>query len=437
MRHSQFNRIVPLPGSADVVLYNFRSESCARLDPVRRKFFEFADELPKDNPLALRAKELGFLVEGNELEDLRRSVVGIWDDYAASTHRVLRLTLHITSLCNFACPYCFQGRKSGHMSAEVQDAIVRYVQARLSTGKYERMTVGWFGGEPLVAADILRDLGGRLMEVARNRGAGFSSNIHTNGYLLDQTMVDLLENLNCRFAIITLDGFGEAHDATRHLIGGGPTFQRIIGNLSNIRTHMVLNIRSNMHAGNASTYDGLQARILQIAAETGNEMRCSPVAVHRSGAGIARGDDTEILDDATYRSIKAKTDLDERCRLYDFRRIPCYAMQPDNLVIDDEGYVFPHCNEYAVDQSRAFCNILDYGEASYHEIYEAHRAFALRYTLPEKTPRCMACPLLPTCYGGCPLQRLLGGTGTTCKRSLEAADAYILEKYRKLSANDG
>lgn len=434
MLHSQFNRIVPLPDSADVVLYNFRSGSYARLDPVRRKFFEFADELPEDSPLALRAKERGFLVEGNELEDLRHSMVDMWDDYAASTHKVLRLTLHITSLCNFDCPYCFQGRKSGHMSAEVQDAIVRYARARLSTGEYERMTVGWFGGEPLVAADILRDLGGRLMGLAKRYGVGFSSNIHTNGYLLDQPMVDLLEGLNCRFAIITLDGFGSAHDATRHLAGGGATFPRIIGNLASIRTRMVLNIRSNMHAGNASTYDELQARILQIAAETGNEMRCSPVAVHESEAGIARGDDTEILDDAMYRSIKAKTDLDERCRLYDFRRIPCYAMQPDNLVINDEGYVFPHCNEYAADQSRAFGNILDYDEASYHEIYEAHRTFALRYALPEKTPRCMACPLLPTCYGGCPLQRLLGGTGATCKRTLEAADAYILEKYRTLTA---
>ena len=40
-------------------------------------------------------------------------------------------------------------------------------------------------------------------------------------------IVDTLNQCNIKSAQITLDGIGEAHDAARHLVGGGSTFERI------------------------------------------------------------------------------------------------------------------------------------------------------------------------------------------------------------------
>ena len=431
MRFSQFNHITDIPGTGDAVLYNFRTEAMMRLGPVQRKLFGFALEMPESSGMVRAWKENGFIVEGDEIELLQRDLEEDYSRYEQGDGKVLRLTVHITSLCNFACPYCFQERRSGDMSPEVQDAIVRYVRNKLASGGYERMTVGWFGGEPLVAAGIIDGLGHRLMETAALFGAGFSSNIHTNGYLLDQKMVDLLESVTCRFCLITLDGYGAAHDATRHLLDGGATFERIIANLSSIKTRMILNVRSNLHAGNADTYDELHRLIEQIAATTGNEMRCSPTTVHKSIAGAHRGDTTKALDNKRYEQIKATTDLEKRMGTFETTRFACHAAQPDNYTIDDEGYLFMHCNEFATDQSRAYCNVLDLDESNFSLPDEKHREFSLRFTLPEESSECMSCAYLPTCYGGCLLARLSGGTHSSCSRKRADADAFVLERYRE------
>nr|MCR5122425.1 hypothetical protein [Ruminococcus sp.] len=56
------------------------------------------------------------------------------EHYAKIKEKKLRLTLHVTSLCNFACPYCFQNRRSGNMPKEVKEQILRYAEKRLSEG---------------------------------------------------------------------------------------------------------------------------------------------------------------------------------------------------------------------------------------------------------------------------------------------------------------
>lgn len=107
----------------------------------------------------------------------------------------------------------------------------RFVERRLASGRYDHLGIAWFGGEPLLAPDIIDELSARFMELAERFGIGYDAMIHTNGYLLDQEMVDFLEARNVRTAIVPIDGMGEAHDATRHLVGGGPTFDVIMGNL--------------------------------------------------------------------------------------------------------------------------------------------------------------------------------------------------------------
>ena len=408
-----------------------------RLGRVQKKLFELALQFPPDHAMLRVWKENGFVVEGDEIEDLERTLEEGFDNYPASTDKVLRLTLHATSLCNFACPYCFQDRRTAHMSPEVQDAIVRYVEAKLASGGYERMTVGWFGGEPLLAADVIRSLGTRLMEVAAAHNAGFSSNIHTNGYLLTQETVDLLESLNCKFVLVTLDGYGKAHDKTRHLHGGVATFDRIIQNLTDIRTSMIVNVRSNLHEGNADTYDELRELIQEIARKTGNEMRCSPVPVHPCESSVKRGDTTKTLDADTYEKIKATTDLEARMSSFEPKLFACPAGQPDNYTIDDEGYLFTHCNELAVNRARAYCNVLELDETNFDLPDRTHKELALRYTLPRESKRCMDCTFLPTCYGGCLLSRFATKSEFRCNRTKHAADAFVLDKYRKATSDVG
>ena len=424
--HSRYNYVVAIPGSDDCLVYNFNTGALLRLNRAQKVLFDLSPHLSQDHPVVKRWRELGFLSDRDELEDLKDQVRKRYDDYADRTDKVLRLTLHVTSLCNFACPYCFQARRSGHMSQEVQDQVVRFTEAKLEQGGYERMTVDWFGGEPLLAADIIDDLGHRLMDVAARHGAGFSSNIHTNAYLLDQAMVDLLEGVNCRFAIVTLDGYGPDHDKTRHLHDGGATFERIMGNLSTIKTSMVLNIRSNLHEGNHASYGKLKETIEALAERTGNEMRCSPAPVHTSDAGRERGDSTRLVASDEFYRVLDTTDLEERSNTYVPKLFNCHVVQLDNYLVDDEGYLFPHCNELAASRDFAYGNILDLDVRNVAMLDQLHRERCLEHVLPTEDQECMECALLTVCYGGCLMARLSGGR--SCMRNPDRIDAYLLKK---------
>lgn len=427
MKHSRFHHITPLPGTKDVLLYHFFTGALIRLDPVQKRLFDFADELPDDDPFLQTWYKYGFMTPLDETEQLRKFARDSLEYRMKQAVGTLGLTLHVTSLCNFACPYCFQSRRSGHMSREVQDQILRYTEKRLSEGNFSELSVGWFGGEPLLVPDIIDYLGHGFRSLAQKYCVSFTTNIHTNAYLLDQKMVDLLEDIGCGFVLITLDGYGELHDQTRYLHGGGATFARIIDNLSNIRTSMILNIRSNLHKGSAASYNGLCEEIRAIAAKTGNEMRCSPARVHvdrqvKDLTGI------EELTAEEYHHIEAKTDLSERSGVFEPAFGRCHIVQPNDYVIDDRGYVFAHCNVAAADESTAFCNITELDESSFDIIEKRHAAFIYENFFPEDD-KCLRCEKLPVCMGGCVMSRKRSGQ-PACTENLLGADAFILKKYQ-------
>lgn len=61
----------------------------------------------------------------------------------------LHLVLATTMDCNFACPYCYENRRKGKMSVEVQDAIIQFIEANIKNGDH-KLDVTWYGGEPLL-----------------------------------------------------------------------------------------------------------------------------------------------------------------------------------------------------------------------------------------------------------------------------------------------
>ena len=68
----------------------------------------------------------------------------------------LHLILLPTEQCNFRCKYCYETFKKGKMSETVQQSIIKYVRKNIH--KYTGLYVSWFGGEPLIAMDVIERL---------------------------------------------------------------------------------------------------------------------------------------------------------------------------------------------------------------------------------------------------------------------------------------
>ena len=146
---------------------------------------------------------------------------------------VLHLILLPTEACNFRCTYCYEDFGLGRM----QPRVVRGVKHLLSdrADELSDLTLSWFGGEPLLAMDVVEDVLAHVERLRRRHpGLAFSSDMTTNGHLLDLPTFDRLLKLGVSRFQVSFDGPPERHDRTRRQAGGGGTFERVFGNLRSL-----------------------------------------------------------------------------------------------------------------------------------------------------------------------------------------------------------
>jgi len=138
------------------------------------------------------------------------------------------LMLSVASGCNLACKYCYCGvcrdklPNKGLMSVETALRAVEKLFTAADPKQSVRIT--FFGGEPLLNKPVIARVVARCNALAAERGtkAGFS--ITTNGTLLDD---DTVEMLNGDFGLmVSLDGPKELHDRQCPTRDGEGSFDR-------------------------------------------------------------------------------------------------------------------------------------------------------------------------------------------------------------------
>ena len=152
---------------------------------------------------------------------------------AATSPLVQELILLPTEKCNFRCTYCYEDFELGKMSDSTQAGIEKYLERRIPGLK--KLVLSWFGGEPLVAKDVVFRISQYAKNLCDTYGVAFEGNLTTNAYLLNAATFDRLIALNQNFFQITLDGWEEAHDVLRKRKDGAGTFTRIWNNLIEMR----------------------------------------------------------------------------------------------------------------------------------------------------------------------------------------------------------
>lgn len=184
---SRYNISAKEPETGKTVIVNLLTGSCAEYSPLELYLMSALDEISEDHPIIGLLARRGAICNFDELAAIEaESHIGV---VKAPT---LGLVLCPTLGCNFDCPYCFENHYAGKMSAEVQDDDVALAGRMIDASAPERMKVTWFGGEPLLAPEIVESLSQRLIALADERGIEYDAGIITNGYLLDQDIVDML-----------------------------------------------------------------------------------------------------------------------------------------------------------------------------------------------------------------------------------------------------
>jgi uncharacterized protein len=177
---------------------------------------------------------------------------------AAISPQVQELILLPTEKCNFRCTYCYEDFELGKMSETTQRAIELFIDGRVPNLKV--LNFSWFGGEPLVAKDIVLRISKYAKQRCAEYGVTFAGGLTTNAYVLDTALAQELIDLNQDFFQITLDGWKDAHDALRKRADGRGTFDVIWQNLKNmksIRTHFEVVVRVHVRRDNQENLETL------------------------------------------------------------------------------------------------------------------------------------------------------------------------------------
>lgn len=396
---SRYNLQAPMPDGKYVAIANIFKGNCALYTPIELYLLSVVEELDENHPIIERFAKRGVICNYDE-----RAALQTMSRAACAAVHGIGLTICPTMGCNFDCPYCFEDHGRGKMSPEVQDDVVALTERMLEASKATDLSVTWFGGEPLLAPDVIESLTQRLMALVEERGGTYSAGVITNGYLMDQAMVDMLERCKVETCQVTIDGLEDTHNATRVLAGGGPTFERIVANLRNCKIPFKVNIRHNVHENNRAEMEPLKEFIDQLAEESGNTLQYYPAPVSGSETADERGRQVNLLCESNESEVSI---TQESQRFHKGRGHYCGAHTLWSLGIDDAGNL-QKCWESVDKADHSFGTAHDWDPAD--PLETAAHADKLTSWLNTAgaldDEECQECIWLPTCVGGCPYKRL-------------------------------
>ncbi|AQP99736.1 radical SAM protein [Pseudoalteromonas aliena] len=141
------------------------------------------------------------------------------------SNKKLQLIIFPTEQCNFRCVYCYEDFEIGKMPRWLIDATKILISNKMPNLEY--LSLSWFGGEPLLAKDVLFEIAEFSQSLAEKYKCKVSGDLTTNGFLLDiKTLTKLVELKQNSFQI-SIDGDKESHDTTRLTRNGKGSFDRI------------------------------------------------------------------------------------------------------------------------------------------------------------------------------------------------------------------
>lgn len=168
-------------------------------------------------------KEDGRLFSEDTYENLA------WDFKNRATV-IKALCLHIAHDCNLACKYCFAGKgeycgDKALMSFEVGKRALDFLIE--NSGTRRNLEVDFFGGEPLMNFDVVKQLVAYAREQEKIHNKNFRFTLTTNGVLLTDEVMEFA-NKEMYNVVLSLDGRKETNDRLRVSRNGKGSYDMIV-----------------------------------------------------------------------------------------------------------------------------------------------------------------------------------------------------------------
>lgn len=238
------NDIHEVRGDDRHILFHIPTTSLFELDEVSGavlEFFRGRDRVEQD---ALRLGLDGRVAPAELGETVSGLVaLGILADADCATqpvpatvperHPLTNLVLNVTTGCNLGCSYCYKEDLTSPKNARTMDIddARRSVDLLLAeSGDAERVSLVFFGGEPLTNLALIRQVVDHAERRSAETGKAVDFSMTTNATMLTDDTIAWLDRH--RFGLtVSMDGYREMHDRNRRTIGGKGTYDVVAANV--------------------------------------------------------------------------------------------------------------------------------------------------------------------------------------------------------------
>ena len=322
---------------------------------------------------------------------------------------VKSLCLHLSHDCNLRCRYCFanQGDYHGKRENMPLNVALKAVDMLIAkSGAVKNLEMDFFGGEPLMNFDVLRQTVSYAKEQAQKAGKIFKFTCTTNGLLLDREKSDFL-NEEMDNVVLSLDGRREVNDFARPCPNGRGSFDLIVDNFRYFRS--IRGNKSYFLRGTFTHFNTDFAKDVLFMRELGFEQLSVEPAV------LPRGSEMEIKDSdlpeifGQYEELaKQYVKLRKKPETWfsffhfniDLENGPCLKKRLkgcgagcEYLAVVPDGGVYP-CHQFAGEKEYLLGNVFDMSlDESKRKIFASSNLFSKE--------DCKDCWARLYCAGGC------------------------------------
>ena len=364
-------------------------------------------------------------------QDLRKELESNWSKNAV-------LTVLPTEQCNFRCTYCYETFEKGRMSPALQKGLHRFLRHQIP--KYQSFQLAWFGGEPLVATDIVAQATTVFHEVRKTHGVQGTASITTNGYLLSGSRLARLTEAGIDVYQITLDGAPSVHDSQRITASGRATHSQIISNIKTVlletsaRVVVRINVDTFSDTAAEMTADWVRSDLADLVAIGGKKINIAVVPVWNAsttaidGICLSSAHRFQILDMVKQAAceVKGTTAVEQVLQLSSsLGSLSCYAGKPNTWVVGSDGSVYK-CT-VAFDLAE---NQIGHLDENGHMELDLQKAAIWTQNNATTDPTCRRCGFARSCQGiFCPLLRMQVGK-PPCPTEKRLFDLVVARKAR-------
>lgn len=352
--------------------------------------------------------ELLELIENEELytkdyyeEVAKKSLEGI--------SYIKALCLNVAHDCNLKCTYCFaeEGEYKGKRSIMTFDVGKKAIDFVIEkSGPRKNIEIDLFGGEPLMAFDVVKKIVEYGKEVGKKHNKNIRFTLTTNATLLTDEIIDYLDE-NIGNIILSIDGRKEVNDRIRKRASGKgsydiimPKIKKMVEKRGNERQYYV---RGTFTTENTDFYDD----VMHLVENGFKEISIEPVVLPSDDELAIKHSDLEKIFneyDKLTEEMKNRLNTNDEFKFYHFaidleggpciyKRISGCGAGHEYVSITPEGDIYP-CHQFIGNEKFKMGNIID-------ETFDLSVGDGFKEAHVYNKPKCNECWAKFYCSGGC------------------------------------